>query len=129
MERRKEGKKKEKKKKRVWFLCLTSGRRAGPSKLSLIYLIKSRLSPITLPLCSKAGTYWKRKLGQGLKGYEIFFFLGTVFVQICLWMILLLLLLLKSKEKNVEVNEGPCSESTLFPCTNRACFEDQWVPT
>lgn len=40
-----------------WCIFLTLGNRDGPSKLASIYLIKSRLSPKTLPLCSNDGTY------------------------------------------------------------------------
>ena len=36
------------------YANLTSERREGPSKLLSTYLIKSRLSPMILPLCSNA---------------------------------------------------------------------------
>lgn len=36
---------------------LTVGKSEGPSKLLSTYLIRSRLSPMTFPLCSSDGTY------------------------------------------------------------------------
>lgn len=38
-------------------ILITSGSRDGPSKLVSTYLIKSMLSPMTLPLCSNDGNW------------------------------------------------------------------------
>lgn len=39
-----------------WCILITLGKREGPSKWVLIYLIRSRLSPLTSLLCSRDGT-------------------------------------------------------------------------
>ena len=99
------------------FAAFTVGIRDGPSKFASKYLIKSRLSPKTLPLCSKDGTYNIRNVIWSIGwtynssvefSQQINHLQTNAFVLCYPW---------------IKLSYTPYFQGRLSPCTRQACSE------